>query len=183
MEPSVKVSRAPEPLQSADLVLLLVGAEAPEGAPSGRLDGITRLEKLLFLVDKETDVPHDVDVPFPFRPYNYGPYSREVYEAVELLEEARLVEEERVLEGNTLDEMEEASTVTAEREGVERRFRLTDHGRLVAGLLARQHPDAAQKIADVKRSYAGMPLQQLIRYVYRKYPEYAEQSKIRDQVL
>ena len=169
-------------LIAPDLVLLLLAAPGPTAAPAGRIDGITRLEKLLFLVHKETDVPEAVQDPFQFQPYNYGPYSKGVYEAVELLEEARLLREERVLEGNTLDEMEEAFAIASEREGVERRFFLTEQGSAVAGLLARQHPDVFGKLAEVKQKYSSMPLRQLIRYVYSRYPDSAVQSRIRDQV-
>jgi uncharacterized protein YwgA len=171
-----------ERLLSSDLILLLLVAEGPEHAPVNRLNGVTRLEKLLFLLDKETNVQRGVDEPFRFRPYNYGPYSREVYEAVDLLEEAGLINEERVLEGHTLDEMEEAATAAIDKEGIERRFSLTQNGLAVAKLLARRHPEEFKEIGDIKKSYAGMPLRQLIRYVYNKYPKYAEESKIRDQV-
>jgi uncharacterized protein len=170
---------ANEPLQAADLILLLL--RAPDPHPN-RLDGITRLEKLLYLLERETDIRQTVDDPFSFRPYHYGPYSREVYEAVDLLEEARLVREERVLEGNTLDEAEAADALAGDREGVERRFYLTDDGQAVAELLRQRHPQAYGWTEQFKRSYGHMPLRQLIRYVYSKYPESAERSRIRDQV-
>jgi uncharacterized protein YwgA len=174
---------ADEQLQSADLILLLLAATGPTGKPDNRIDGITRLEKLLFLIDQETHVPRSVVEPFRFRPYSYGPYSREVYEAVELLEEAGLIREDRVLEGHTLDEMEQAAAAAIEKEGIERRFALTDDGLAVARLLARRHSNAFDEVARIKQSYAEMPLSRLIRYVYGKYPSYAEQSRIRDQVF
>ncbi len=176
-------AEAVTPLISSDLILLLLAARGPNQVPENRIDGVTRLEKLLFLLDQETEVPHAIDSPFRFLPYNFGPYSREIYEAVELLEEAKLVREERVLGGHTLDEIEEASAAAMEREGVERRFFLTDGGKAVADLLARRHPSVQARVTEIKERYAGMPLRQLIRYVYTKYPQFAEQSKIRDQVL
>jgi uncharacterized protein YwgA len=168
-----------EALIAPDLILLLLKAESPT---PGRLDGVTRLEKLLYLLDRETEVPAEVTDSFAFLPYHYGPYSRQVYEAVDILEEAELIREEKVLEGNTLDEMEEAAMTDAEREGVERRFFLTDDGADVATLLAQKHQGIFQQVHDIKSQYGAMPLRQLIRYVYTRYPESAARSRIRDQV-
>lgn len=172
-----------EDLIAPDLILLLLAAPSRVRSANDRIHGITRLEKLLFLADKETKVAGKVDKAFQFKPYDYGPYSKEIYEAVELLEEAMLVGEERVFEGQSLDEMEEAVGGHYEAEGTERRLFLTNEGKAVAGLLAKQHPDVPRELSAIKDKYAGMPLRRLIRYVYGTYPEYAEASKIRDQFL
>jgi uncharacterized protein YwgA len=173
----------PEPLIGPDLVLLLLAAPTKVRTAHHRINGITRLEKLLFLASQEGEVMKQVEDPFRFQAYDYGPYSKQVYEAVELLEEARLLEEQRVLEGRALDEMEELAAATEEREGIERRFVLTDQGRAVAHLLSERNPEVTKMLATIKDKYAGMPLGRLIRYVYQQYPSYAEKSKIRDQVL
>ncbi len=188
-DPSVAVGAestmtvADEPLVAADLILLLLNAPSPGGAAED-VRGITRLEKLLFLVDKQTDLSTRVLRPFEFKPYNYGPYSKAIYEAIDVLEEARLVSEERVFFADdvAIDEMEDATASDTELEGTERRFSLTDEGRDVARLLADRNPDVAPILANIKKQYAAMPLRQLIRYVYLQYPTYAEASLIRDRV-
>jgi uncharacterized protein len=173
-----------ERLIGPDLVLLLLRAPGVSStATQDRVEGITRLEKLLFLADQESDLPGKVEEAFRFVAYNYGPYSKQVYEAVDLLEEAELVREEKAIEGTPLDAMEEAYVDVENVEGVERRFFLTDKGRAVADLLARQHPDMWAVLARVKREYGSLPLRQLIQYVYRRYPKYAEASLIRGQFL
>jgi uncharacterized protein len=175
-------NRRGEPnLIAADLILLLLAAPGAT-QPRNHLNGITRLEKLLFLADRETDVPRMIESPFPFTPYHYGPYSREVYEAVDLLEEADLISEERVFEGQALDEMEELEAVQTQSEGVERRFSLTANGQAVANLLADRNRPAFEALTEIKSRYGGMPLRQLIRYVYSRYPDFASVSRIRDQV-
>jgi len=171
-----------EPLEAADLVLLLLQADAP-GQEAGRLHGITRLEKLLFLATQEERADLEVENPFPFIAYDYGPYSKEIYEAVEVLEKADLLEETRVSSTASLDEMEEVAAVDADTEGVERRFRLTRQGLAVAEYLAHQHPEAAGKVQRVKERYGTLPLRRLIQYVYSNYPDYAKASVIRDEVL
>jgi uncharacterized protein len=170
-------------LFAEDLILLLLYSAPSAGEAHGELNGATRLEKLLFLADKEAEIGKLVPNPFSFKPYDYGPYSKDIYEAIDLLEEARLLEEERVIEGMSIDELEEFTTGVEEREGVERRFRLTPEGRDVAALLAKQFPDVARRLATIKQRYGALPLRRLIRYVYTQYPAFAEASKIRDQVL
>jgi len=72
-----------------------------------RCNGITRLEKLLFLVEKETDLAAEVDETFPFEPYHYGPYSQQVYDAVDMLESLQLLGERRIQAQSGLDLGEE----------------------------------------------------------------------------
>jgi len=170
-------------LLGPDLVLLLLSAPAKNKSAMDRINGITRLEKLLFLAGEEAQISSQVDDGFKFHAYNYGPYSKEVYEAVDLLEGAGLITEERVYEGIALDEEEEIAAVLPEREGVERRFALTADGKAVANLLAGRHADVMQAISDVKDKYAAMSLRQLLRYVYTRYPPMAEQSTIRHKIL
>lgn len=175
---------ADEQLVGPDLILLMLRATG-----SGRVDerdrvnGITRLEKLLFLADQESPLPGQVEEAFRFKAYNYGPYSKQVYEAVDLLEEAQLIREEKALEGKPLDAMEGAELDLEEVEGVERRFFLTHEGQAVADLLSRSNPAMWELISSTKKKYGSMPLRRLIQYVYRRYPKYAEASLIRDRVL
>jgi len=164
-----------------DLILLLLRA-GETSTSSGHINGITRLEKLLFLATKEQGIDKLVVDPFVFRPYHYGPYSKEVYEAVELLEEAGLVQEERFLGENQLDEAEELALDVSEELGVERRFRLTPAGEKVADLLASRTPEAFESLSSVKKTYGNLSLKRLIRYVYSRYPEFAEKSVIRESM-
>lgn len=166
-----------------DLVLLLLRAPATSPSAQDRVYGITRLEKLLFLADKESKLPGQVEEAFEFKAYNYGPYSKQIYEAVEVLEEAKLLREEKVLDGRSVDIMEERGADAGADEGLERRFYLTDDGKDVADLLAGAHGEFLELFTSIKRKYADMPLRQLIQYVYRAYPDYAENSLIRDRVF
>lgn len=171
-------------LTGPDLVLLLLRASGADAAEQrDRVHGITRLEKLLFLADQESPLPGKVHEALVFKPYNYGPYSKQVYEAVDVLEDADLLGEEKALYGRPLDAMEEASLAPDFTEGLERRFYLTADGREVADYLAKQHPEYFRLLDEVKGRYGTLPLRKLIQYVYRRYPEYAEESLIRDQVL
>ena len=98
-------SSGAEKADALDLVLLLLAA--PGARLLNELDGITRLEKLLYLAERETDVTSKVNEPFKFEPYDYGPYSKDVYEAIEILERMRLINETRTFRGTSLEEGEE----------------------------------------------------------------------------
>lgn len=161
-----------------DLILLLLRGN---GRAQG-VDGITRLEKLLYLAEREKNMSARVEEPFRFAPYNFGPYSKQVYEAVEDLEGFNFVQESRVYQGTAADELE-AATMGNEREGIERRFRLTELGKKVADVLAARHPDLVKDLDDIRQAYGSLPLRQLLRYIYTQYPDDATRSTIRHQVL
>jgi len=170
-----------EALVGSDVVLLMLAAPTTVESARDRINGITRLEKLLYLTERETRVSEDVSSEqLSFVAYDYGPFSKDVYEAVEILEESGLLREDRTIDGRTIDSMEDPD-VTGAVDGdeyVERQFVLTPKGKLVADLLARHHPSVIQELARIKDAYASRPLSALIRHVYRTYPESAANSKI-----
>ena len=176
--------RPPEQLDGADLVLLFLYAPTKARRLKDRVPGITRLEKLLYLVDRETSAPSHATEWFTFEPYDYGPYSKGVYEAVELLEAAGLLREEAVPSRERLDAAQQRILGVEDLEGIERRFYLTDEGRDVAALLAgRVAPALLKDLGRIKDTYGHMPLHRLIRYVYTTYPDSAARSKIRRGVM
>lgn len=170
-----------ERLIAPDLILLLLAAPTRWQEATGRINGITRLEKLLFLIDKECKHDSTISESFDFIPYHYGPYSKEVYEAVELLEEAGLIAETRALIDSELDRAEELLYSDMATEiSYERQFALTEDGESIANYLADRHPKLQHQIGDLKDRYAGLTLQNLIYYVYTHYPDSAEKSVIRE---
>ena len=171
-----------EQLVGSDLILLLLAAPTRWEEATNRINGITRLEKLLFIASNECDLDNVEDA-FEFTPYHYGPYSRAVYEAVEILEEAGLIRESRPFVASGLDRAEELfSDMTNEIE-FERQFILTPDGEAIANYLAKWHRGVSAQLSEIKDRHAGVALQSLIRYVYTRYPTYAIKSRIRDEIL
>ena len=173
-------------LEQTDLILLLLSAPTSDEAQRFRCNGITRLEKLLFLVEEETDFADHVAVElFTFKPYHYGPYSREVYDAVDLLQALRLLEQRQVDVATGLDLGEESEAldefdINRDDRYVERQLVLTQDGRDVTRVLTtRISPQGMRALEETKDRYGTMPLRQLLRYIYSEYPEYAEASRIR----
>ena len=171
-------------LIAPDLILLLLHAPTRWPQAQDRINGVTRLEKLLFLLNQECKQARFVDEPFKFVPYHYGPYSKEVYEAVELLEEAGLLTEHRQLTEFDLDRAEELLySDTATEISYERQFILTVDGKEIASYLAKSYQHLHKQIASLKDQYAGLILEELVYRVYHKYPEFTTRSTIRDRVV
>jgi uncharacterized protein YwgA len=176
----------PPQLDQTDTILLLLAAETSNPKQRFRCDGITRLVKLVFLLKQETDFDSDVSDPFTFEAYHYGPYSREIYDAVDFLKAMQLMSERRVDVSSGLDVSEEAEALDfydaldEEEQYIERQLELTEDGRAVAKVLStRVSPKGKDALKSIKDKYGTMPLRQLLRYVYDRYPRYAENSRVR----
>ena len=181
-----------------ELLLLLIGVD-PTAQRSGIVSGITRLQKFLFLLDREENVrPGDAD--FNFEPYKAGPYSPTLYDDLELLENLGLIRSEGVAE-STITESTDINRLSFEDlmggfdelnvgpmkadSFEERRFALTDKGRArIERLLANpEHGPAADGIRRLKSKYSRYSLRDLLRHVYRKFPDMTTESEIIDSVL
>lgn len=183
-------------IDHADLVLLVLGAPSDDPNQDGKCLGITRLEKLAFLLEAESDlwkVANETPRHFNFKAYHYGPYTREIYDAVDLLVGIGLINERKVPAGSSLDLAEELENVESRDWGalgrsrdepyVERTFELSDKGRYVSKVLSdRVGERAVSEISKIKDHYGRMPLRQLLRDVYADHPEMTVRSKIKDQL-
>lgn len=179
----------------ADLVLLLLGAPSEHPEVTGKVAGITRLEKLAYLVEVESrfhEAVEDQSERFNFKAYHYGPYTREIYDAVGLLVSVGLIDETRKGSDSSLDVAEELEALDSRDFGsggdggkpyVERNFALTPKGEYVAKVLAQQAGDAAVKqITAVKDEYGALNLRALLRRVYKAHPDMTGKSRIKNEL-
>ncbi|HEX4806730.1 MAG TPA: hypothetical protein VFU94_12595 [Conexibacter sp.] len=141
-----------------DWLMLLISYE---GAPRG-LDPV-RLQKGMFLFSQETDVPPAEK--YDFRPYSYGPMSRNVYEDLDALVERGLVERVPV-EGQSWSRFKPTES------GIAR-------GRELVARAMKERPQAARHLYDVKRFVASRTFAALLENVYDRYPDYAVNSIFR----
>jgi uncharacterized protein YwgA len=191
-------------ISTRDLLLLLLDAWAPN-QPNG-LGGITRLQKLLFLLEKEEGLS-PTNRGFEFKPYKAGPYSSKLYDDLEFLENLALLESEVTNEATDEEASEmENELEEADADGLsfddlissdeqpkrsdpdayeERRFRLTERGRdHVKALLGKgEYQPVVDKIRRVKSKYSNYSLNDLLYHVYTRYPEMTVESEIKDKVL
>lgn len=185
------------------LTLLLLGVGA-EGGISEGLGGITRLQKYLFLLEKEGGIiPKEGN--FQFEAYKAGPYSSQLYDDLEFLENLGLIESEVTAQA-TVEEATEIEELTfddlmgdggEEVDGEqydgfgasdaceERRFILTGEGRRkVEDLLGNaQYQPVVNAVRKIKSRFSSHSLSDLLYYVYTKYPDMTTESEIKDKVL
>lgn len=165
-------------IDAEDVLLLIFEAnERLFGAKSFR--GITRLEKLVFLLRHETKFTGILTF-FEFQPDNFGPFSKKVYECLDILENYGLLEFSSKTYGSAYADAGETRLREEIRESdedaqkiTERIFTLTEDGRTVAKALVLDYVTPSDKAAvdRIVSRFGRMPLKQLIRYVYNNYPE------------
>lgn len=178
-------------LDREDIVLLILEAnERLLRKPT--LNGITRLEKLLFLLERETNF-QGIGAFFVFEPHNFGPFSKEVYGAVDFLNACELIEvREKTYatpysnsdELKLLSEISDSDYSDEPEEGAvqvtEKQFALTDNGRKIAKIMReavqRRRRSDVDQLDEIVRKYGTRPLNHLIRYVYRQYPDMTAKS-------
>ncbi len=176
----------------ADLMLALLYA-----GDSSKIEGITRLEKLLFLLKKEKGflsnaAPQD---DFNFYPFRMGPWTNEVYDEVDFLESLGLLTKEKesketpadtasqdeLFSNLLLDKYQKTNFIHSEK-GTDV-FGLTDNGRQKALAIWNKLSDVEKRdIIELKRNFNKMDLKKFLRYVYLKFPEYASESEIKDSL-
>lgn len=173
------------PIEVDDAIVLLLGAKA-SGTSKGELHGITRLEKLVFLLERETKSNEWLTEDAEFEAYNFGPFSQRVYQAVDTLSSAGLIRDSDSLGTDESDTWETTSKIDdiSIDPYKTRDFEMTDLGWQYFEALTQELPEGAlSEIENFKSRFASLPLKTLVRYVYQRYADYTTKSLIRDQVL
>lgn len=187
-----------------DLILTLLYAPDASGQIASPVLGVTRLKKLIFLLTIEAGLLSQADKEerFTFKPYKMGPFSAEIYDEVDFLEALGLVESRKVaLERHRIKEEEPAAREELmlffdeqvldkyqRQENPEldepKEYRLTPRGKEKTKNIFDALPEREQKLlSDYKSKWNQKPLKELIREVYKRYPEYAMKSEIKDYIL
>lgn len=147
------------------LLLHLLGAREKE-----TVSGITRLQKLVFLAQqgglKDDPIPeHDTEEKFRYKSFDYGPFSKELYDYLDQLVDDGLIDRRKV----------ETSS------GKERYdYSLSPKGEEILSSTPEALAENDLKvIKGVKILYNETPLFELIDRVYADYPEYAKDSVLK----
>lgn len=165
-------------------LMALLYAPGPKGQVADPIRGTTRLEKLAFLAQREYGLPNR----YSFEPYDYGPWSAEVVDDADALRAVGLME---VIEEPLALSYQEGDDIVTESQipdrddpeslqpGKLRRYKLTAAGQTAAKKLWSILPAPERnQISALKQAYNQIPLTDLLRHVYTKYPETASRSKI-----
>jgi hypothetical protein len=184
-----------------NVVLLLVGIN-PGGEIGEGIGGITRLQKLLYLLEQEEHLT-PTEGGFEFSAYKAGPYSSKLYDDLEFLENLGLLESEVAGEATSpeaaevdllnFDELMDdgADASPAGVDGLaadayeERRFRISKEGikRIQTLIDSGRYKPVIDGVRKIKRKYGNYSLSDLLYYVYDKYPDMTVESEIKDKVL
>jgi uncharacterized protein len=179
-------SPASRVLETDDAIILLLGAPGATERDRGRIEGITRLEKLLFLLEMETDATSWLKEKADFSADNFGPFSSKAYQEIETLTSYGLITDSATLSESAEDSWESEHIIgeAAAEPYATRNLALTEKGqRYYEKLLELLPPEAESVVAELKRRFGSIPLRRLIRYVYQRYPAFTEKSIIRDEIL
>ena len=168
------------------------------------LKGRTRLQKTAFLFEKEVlkqyrfDQSFDITEAMDFKPYHYGPFSKKVFQFIDLFENLGLVQvgseknQETHLDADIfIDDLlqeddkewdEDFSEVDVDYIPV---YGLTDKGKdyIEAKLWPYLLPEQKQALDSLKKNCIETPLKLLLKYVYTSYPDSAAESQIKDEIL
>jgi len=171
-----------------DLVLVLLFAGGAKKTENEEIIGNTRLDKLMFLLEKETTLKRYMMNIFRFDAYNFGPYSSELFDSVQALVNAGLVSAGRSESEEYLNEADryqielqlEDNTQSPKTATI---YSLTPEGKIVASQLFQSLSESErQELVAIKKMFNSISLKKLLQYIYRKYPESATLSIIREQI-
>lgn len=145
--------------------------------------GNTKLVKLLLLLEKEADCSKLVPNFYPHYAYNFGAFDKDVPKDAEQLAARRIITKNPpASKGATGGQLG-----IPNQKRVDAVFELTSKGEKVALALLKaaqeKNPAIVKKIEAVVRAHGKKNAEQLIAYTYRKYPDLAEKSVIRDKYL
>jgi uracil-DNA glycosylase family 4 len=143
-------------LSRLDILLLLVRNGSHSGS-EGVIRDKTRLQKLLFLVQKEL-MNRGYKARYAFRPYKYGPFSQELYTDLEWLRMNSLVE---------------VRTNFDQKTGVTTEFVITNEGKnRLCNLHSVSFKNVDETIKAVVEEYKHLSTAKLVDLVHEKYKEY-----------
>ncbi|BDC18264.1 conjugal transfer protein [Acidianus sp. HS-5] len=121
----------------------------------------TKLQKIFFLLEKE----EGVDLGLEFTPWFFGPYSSLLQDYID-----KLIEKGDV----SVEEQEVKDVLSGQVVGYKRVYVLSSD-------FNTSQDD--KSIEEFFRKWVRMSRSEILNYVYRKYPEYAKYSLIRDKIL
>jgi hypothetical protein len=165
-----------------DVLMVLLYAPGNSRKFGEAIKGITRLQKLLFLLWKEGHFYESVRNLYNFEAYDYGPCMDDLYDDLEFVEEIGLVKVEEVPSGNEYEGGDEEAFLKDfgfkfVKKDTRRDFSLAPSG-LVAGkeIFDSLSTNDQESLISIKKKYNSMPFWDLLRYVYKKYPTFAAKS-------
>ena len=181
-------------LESAlDALIVLLYSEGSEGKISEPIEGITRLDKIMYLLSKSPEFAAIISKGYQFEADNFGPFAPELFDDIEALKQedvVRVVSERKTRDKiETIDEeyvekvIDKENVISWKSYPVEK-YELTDSGKRVGSLLYNSLTiKQKEELKRIKSVFGEMNLNSLLHYVYSKYPELTGKSVIKERIL
>jgi predicted DNA binding CopG/RHH family protein len=164
-----------------ELMVLLL--HAPNRRGDSAVRGMTRLQKLLFVVEQTLESESR------FYAFNYGPFSEEVNDAVEALKVAGFIRNAQPVASGS-PSFQQMMAAVSERAGPD------DEGKVVEFALSQQGHEAAERLRQssprydqlfqfveaIRKEWDIIDLSELVDRVYETWPKFASKSVIREDV-
>jgi predicted DNA binding CopG/RHH family protein len=178
---NIDPSSTPRPAMK-DLMVLLLHSPGRRGEEAIR--GMTRLQKLLFVVEQKLAATNS-----PFYAYKFGPFTEDVHDAVEALRLAGFLNGGSSVKG-AVPSFAEMMATAEQRSGpreadVPEQFALTSVGHEAAERLrhsSRAYEHLFNYISGLREEWDTRRVSDLVDRVYETWPEYAAKSVIKDEV-
>lgn len=190
-------------LKNGDILLLFLFADH-----QSPIVGRTRLQKMAYIFEKELKKKYgfdksaskDKNLNFNFVAYNYGPFSKEVFDLIEFfvnieavevnyctddIEEAMDSIDDQIIFNDDMQQSVNGSLDDEEYQPGDPIYKITDKGISFVKdkLLGRLNNEQMKAITELKIAFNEYSLNQILKYVYSKYPDMIGNSLIRDTVL
>lgn len=185
-----------------DILLLFLYSKGTSEIFNEPIIGKTRLVKMLFLFfmeglnhfKKGTNVTEDNF--YHFFPWNFGPFSQQVYDDLTFFILRRFITTESMSSDNSLISQEEYEHWTeisgatfgyddnSKSEYQEQKIMLTDKGvEYTKNLYELLSEAQISTLKQFKAKLNSSTLKTILRYVYLNYPDYTSDSQIKDNIL
>ena len=183
-------------LNGADYLLLLLFLNNKRP-----IFGAVRLTKMMFLFEKEIAPVlkakglNSDNLP-GFIAYNYGPFSKDVYEQIELFKGIKFIQVTNIKAEEDMAEVDDLEEAPFTDEISNYGYSLNNDGKyykyqiLTTGeryvkekILPVITPEQESILSAFKAKITTLSPKQILKYVYTNYPEYAENSLIKNEVL
>ena len=176
-----------------DLILVLLYAKGVSEKKCEPIEGITRLQKFVFLLNQGRGPEELVEIAkeYGYQPYKMGPYSDELRGDLETLISLGLVKTERLAYWIPDDLDDEEDAVNNIKAGIidgykkveSYKYRLSNNG-INAGeeLWKSLTSKNREELIKFKTFFNSLTLRQLLIFVYDQFPQYTGKSEIRKKL-
>ena len=176
------------------LILLYLNQRKP-------IFGAIRLTKMMFLFEKEIapilkKKGVEIENLPGFIAYNFGPFSKDVYEQVELFKGIKFIQVTNIKADEEMAEVDDLEELPFTDELNNRGYELNTDGKYykyqilntgISFVESELMPNLTTEQIDIlekfKTKINTLSPKQILKYVYTKYPEYTEKSLIKKEVL